>query len=282
MCRLVVGALGTGVTEAGKLTADIKKVQQALMDAARPLIDPIRKPLEEKLTGAVNRVVKESKVDDALDDLEQPIKPYVDDGVAFAKNLSDKKAELQAVLLDPKVMCAGDAKVILKEVQKYLAKIGKNFVTVTLSASFKHPQYQPRVVIGITFATNLDNKAGLYFGVGLEMNAPVDPSVANISLGGAFYPGRTLADFGLTPIPELGFSLAKGGAWDEAVKKMPPLSTLALVDSLDVAWDFDIKHIPAFGISKELAHFGPTNTKGIFSASANVGWGIPILVYDGS
>jgi hypothetical protein len=272
LCMDVVAALDKAIKEGAK-------AKEQLMNVVKPFVEPVRKPLEEQVGKVAGRVASATKVGDVLDEVEAPVKPYVDDATAFAKNIADKKSELQSIMLDPKVVCGGDAKLILTKLKAVLTKVGTGYFAVAVTASFKHPTYAPRLVVGLSYTTDLDGKGGLAFDIGLSADVPLNPAVVTVALGGAYYPKRAL-DFGLSGVPELGISLAKGGAFDEAVDKFKALGVLSAVDSLDVAWDFDTAHIPGFGISKEIISVGPEG-KSLFSASGTVSWSIPIVHYGG-
>ena len=74
-------------------------------------------------------------------------------------------------------------------------------------------------------------------------------------------------------------SLGKGPGFDKAAEKIPGLAqATALVDSIEVGWNWDPKTLPTLGFSKGLVAT-PAKGKALLAASASGGWDFPILTY---
>lgn len=287
-----VGALKSSceqVVDALKAALDkTKDAQDKLADAVKPYVDPIRKPLEKSVGGAVEKISSKARVGDLVDEVEDELDDFSDDALGFAKTANDKQQQIRAMLLDKSFICSGNVPKMIARMSADLGtKASSHFYSIGVSASFKHPQYVPRMNFGIAFVTNLGKKGGVFLTAGLGADASIgatglapDPSPLIISLSAAFHPKAELADFGLSAVPGMNFGLAKGGAWDSAVGKFPGLKALGAVDAVEISWDFDEDHYPALGVSKDLYVAPPDSTQGLFAVSGSVDWGVPLYVYD--
>lgn len=269
-CRQIVGALAKG----DKGLDDLQKL-------VTPYIDAVKKPVEEKVDEMADLVGDIDEVDKLMDQTVGRLKgKVVDDAKTFAGKVGDAQAGIKAILLDEKLMCDSGPREVEARIKalNLTDGISQNFIAIGLGSTFVHPTYHASMDVGVSWVTNLTGDGGLYLSVGLGATSSTEP--ASSSVGAMFYPATKLSDFALSGVPGLTVSLGKGPGFDQAAEKLPGLAqSTALIDSVEVAWNFDPKTLPTLGFSKGLIGTGGKNKKALLEASATTGWDFPLLTY---
>ncbi|MFO0581489.1 MAG: hypothetical protein U0229_04375 [Anaeromyxobacter sp.] len=268
-CRQLVGALAKG----DKGYDDLQKL-------VTPYVDAVKKPVEQKLDDLSDLVTDLDEVQKLLDQTVGRLDGKVmDDAKTFAGRVGAAQGKLKAMLLDEKLMCDSGPKEVEARIRELnlTDAIAQNFIAIGVSSTFIHPTYHTAMDVGLTWVTNLNGEGGLYASVGLGATSSTE--LASAGVGAMFYPKTKLSDFATSPAPGLTVSLGKGPGFDKAAEKIPGLAqATALVDSIEVGWNWDPKTLPTLGFSKGLVAT-PAKGKALLAASASGGWDFPILTY---
>jgi hypothetical protein len=271
----------------GRIVAALKKGKDGVEDLQQIVesyIDPVKKPLQEKLDVATDYVADQTKLDEKVGAMvaqakkQDTIKAVTD----FGTNVGNTKEQLEKIILDENLVCNGTPQQVddaLKKLKLLQQEVSTIFIAVSASATFTHPTDHVAVTVGLTWATNLSGDGGLFVSVGMGATSSSDPT--SVDIGAMLLPGTTLNDFVLTAVPGITVSVSKGKKFDALVQKVPEVGPMCmLVDALDVAWGFDTKKLPTFGVGKNIVSV-EGKTAHFVDVSAMVGWDFPVLTYKG-
>lgn len=251
---------------------------QDLQKIVETVIDPVKKPLEDKLD-EMNDLMDQTQLDELMNKtVKQLDSPALDKAARFGAAVGQAKDRLKAILLDEKIMCEATPRQIDEALQrlKLLPDPDRTFIAVSAGATFTHPTDHVAMQLALTWVTNLHGDGGLFISAGLGATSASDP--ASFDVGGMLFPNTTLGDFGLSGVPGLTVSVSKGPRFDELFKKLPEIGLMvAVVDAIDVGWGFDPKVWPTLGVSKGIISAG--GGQHLLDVSATVGWDFPVLTY---
>jgi hypothetical protein len=268
-CRNLVGALRKG-----------ERGYDDLQKLVTPYIDAVKKPVEKQMDRMTDLVTDMDEVKKLMDDTVGHLdRKVLDDAKTFAGRVGAAQSKIKDILLDEKLVCDGAP----SEVDRRIMALGltdgisQNFIAIGAGSTFVHPTYHVSMNVGLTWVTNLAGEGGLYASVGLGATSSAEP--ASSGVGAMFYPNTRLADFGLSPEPGLTLSLGKGPGFDKAAEKIPGLAeSTALVDSIEVGWNWNVNTLPTLGFSKGLASTS-AGGKALLDVSASGGWDFPVVTY---
>lgn len=94
-----------------------------------------------------------------------------------------------------------------------------------------------------------------------------------------YFPGAKLDDFGLSAVPGMTVSVAKGPAFEKLFKgKEALLPVVSVIDGIDVAWSPEAPAVlPTLGVSRGVV--GTGGGQAPIDLSASIGWDFPLLTY---
>lgn len=275
LCRQVVTAIKKGKED----VEDLKQIIDRYLD---PVRKPVEKEVEKRLDEAADYVDDQTKLDEYMGKTIKKVGgETLKTASAFGTAVGNAKEKLEKIILDENLVCNGTPQQVddaLKQL-KLVPDTSKLFFSVSATATFTHPTYKGAVTVGMTWVTNLSGAGGLYVSVGLGVSSTQDPG--SVDLSAMLFPGTTMGDFGLSAVPSITVSVAKGEKTNDYLKTLPPdVQTMcSAVDALDVAWNFDTKTLPTFGVGKNLFSLPGKGQGAYVDVSAMLGWDIPVLTY---
>lgn len=270
LCRSVLSALGRARRE-GTAAAE------ALQAAVDPLIAPVKEPL-------MAQVEAMSSLVSTPEELREPIARLQDSALArgaeWAANVGAAAPALADALLREST-CTDAIAVVDERLSRALAlakPLTEQVVSLGVGATFTHPTYRATMTVALTWVTNFSGDGGLYVSIGLGATSAPEPF--GVGVGAMYYPGARLDDFGLSPVPGVAVSIAKGGTFEELFKgKELILGAVSAIDGVDIAWSPETPtKLPSFGVSKGVLSVGKRGTS-VIALAATAGWDFPLLTY---
>jgi len=270
-CKDVIAALARSRSEGEKAVDRL----QALID---PVVAPVRDPILRKVDEMSELVGGEELLEPVLAKVPGDL---VEKTAEFGRAAGNGAGAIVDVLLDTRV-CT-DAPTAIEKRLAAAAKLpkwmDKQYASFSVGVTFTHPTYKATTTVALTWISNLGGDGGLFISAGL--GATSSPEPFSMGFSAMFLPDRTLKDFGLSAVPGITVSIAKGGAFEDLFKNMKSILPLvSVVDGIDVAWSPETPaRWPTLGISKGLVSVGSAGNA-VLTATATSGWDFPIVVYE--
>lgn len=270
VCKDVVRVLNRALDDGQKITRAIESV-------TKPILDPVIGTLQGELA-------KMTELVGDLEPLEAHVQrvgaPIIDRLDALSSRLADT-SEIRKTLLRPD-LCSMPPREIEARLRSLFLPQGKSdFLAVTVGVTFTHSIYKATAQLGLTILTDFDGKGGLFVSGKIGATSSEDPFSVGISA--MLFPNAKLDDFGLSPVPAITASIAKGNTFNQLFDKFPKmLAATKVIDGVDISWSPATPNkLPTFGVAKSLyTKEGTIPTLVDFTATA--GWDFPIITWVGN
>lgn len=267
-CKDLIRALNRAL-EAGA------KGSKALEDLTKPVIDPVAGILQQEL----------SKMSDLVGDIE-PLEALIAKAdndlfkrIGALSERFDDVAKIREALLRADT-CTDSPREIEARLKSLFGRNTRRgeFFAVTLGLTFTHSVYRATAQLGLTVVTDFEGKGGLFVSGKIGATTSEDPFAIGISA--MVFPDAKLTDFGLSAVPAITASVAKGNAFNQLFEKHPTLlAATRVIDGIDISWSpASPNKIPTFGVAKSLFTKEGSIPR-LFDFSALAGWDFPIITW---
>lgn len=265
-CRDLVAVLGRSLDDGAKMKGAIEHL-------TKPILDPVIGTLQGELSKMTELVGDLEPLQVHVQKLGGPVLRRVE---ALADRFPDTNT-IRKTLLHPSI-CTEGPRALEQRLGTLFQPQGGGFLAVTVGVTFTHSIYKATAQLGLTIITDFDGKGGLFASGKIGATSSEDPF--SVSVSAMFFPQAGLDDFGLSPIPAITASVAKGNAFNQLFEKFPKLLTATrVIDGVDISWSPAAPNkLPTFGVAKSLyTKEGTIPTLVDFSATA--GWDFPIITW---
>jgi len=268
VCKELIRSLDRALDEGAKGA-------KALEDLTRPIIEPVASILQQEL----------ARMNDLVGDVEALEKLIAKaQGTAlqmlepFSKVFGDRSDNLRRLLLRDD-LCTMTPRELEKRIKGVLAPPDADtFLAVSFGVTFTHSIYRATAQFGITVITDLGGKGGIFLTGKVGATSSEDPFSVGVSA--MLFPKANLDDFGLSPVPGITVTLAKGNNFNEIFKGYPKLLTATkVIDGIDISWSpATPAKVPTFGAAKSL-FTKEGNIASLVDFSAVAGWDFPLVTW---